>query len=100
MIAKLVHAEFVQGFIIHFKFADGVAGNIDLQDELWGEVFAPLRKPEVFQNFRLDTELNTVVWPTGADLAPEYLYERALAESGSVRDEQPHPTGRKPVTGS
>lgn len=51
---------------------------IDLQDELWGEVFEPLKDLDVFRCFRVDTELDTIVWPTGADLAPEFLYEHAI----------------------
>jgi hypothetical protein len=52
---------------------------------LWGEVFEPLKDLAVFQGFRLDTELNTISWETGADLAPEYLYERT-AQPGVAAD--------------
>ena len=52
---------------VWLKFADGLTGEIDLADHLWGPVFAQLRA---------DTELDTVVWPNGADFAPEFLYER------------------------
>ena len=48
---------------------------LDLEDQLWGEVFEPLRDLERFKDFRIDDELQTMVWSTGADLAPEYLYE-------------------------
>ena len=60
-------------------FDDGKGGVIDLEGELWGEVFEPLRDPALFRRFRLDEELETIVWPTGADLAPEFLYERAVS---------------------
>ncbi len=81
MIPQLESAEYVRGYTIHLKFTDGVEGDVDLTDELWGEVFEPLKNPDVFQEFRLDRELNTVAWPAGADLAPEFLYERAAAGS-------------------
>ncbi|MBI5503667.1 MAG: DUF2442 domain-containing protein, partial [Deltaproteobacteria bacterium] len=58
---------------------DGTEGEIDLENELWGEVFEPLRDPDQFKSFRLDSELQTIVWPNGADFAPEFLYERACA---------------------
>ncbi len=45
---------------------------------MWGEMFEPLRDPEYFQRFEVHADLNTLTWPNGADLAPEYLY-RAIA---------------------
>jgi len=79
MIPRIASAEYVGDFIIRFEFTDGTAGDVDFAEELWGEVFEPLRELSFFQQFRLDQELNTVVWPTGADFAPEFLHERALA---------------------
>jgi len=76
---KLVNAEYVGEYRIRVSFDDGKAGTIDMKNDLWGEVFEPLKEMSVFRNFRIDPELHTIVWPTGADLAPEYLYERAAA---------------------
>ncbi|MFH1111400.1 MAG: DUF2442 domain-containing protein [Planctomycetota bacterium] len=87
MTPKLEHAEYIRGYTIRLSFADGVAGEVDLSDELWGEVFEPLKSPPVFRAFRLDKELNTVSWPSGADLAPEFLYERATAACGNRKRE-------------
>jgi hypothetical protein len=74
---RLVSAEHVRDFILRLRFADGTEGEVDLSSEIWGEVFLPLQDPEVFRQFTLDHELNTITWPTGADFAPEFLYERA-----------------------
>jgi hypothetical protein len=79
MIPQIVSASYKRDYTIHVTFDDGLDGDVDLANELWGEVFEPLRDKAQFQNFRLDRELNTIVWPTGADLAPEFLYERASA---------------------
>jgi hypothetical protein len=76
MTPRLESAEYAGGYRIRLRFADGRAGEIDLANELWGEVFEPLRDESLFRRFRLDTELNTISWDTGADLAPEFLYER------------------------
>ena len=75
MTPKLESARYVGGYRLELTFEDGRVGEIDLEDELWGEVFEPLRDPDQFKDFRVDEELQTIVWSTGADLAPEYLYE-------------------------
>jgi hypothetical protein len=36
-------------------------------------VFAPLRDPLVFAQVAVDPETRTIVWPNGADFAPEFL---------------------------
>jgi Protein of unknown function (DUF2442) len=48
-------------------------GTVDLAGELWGEVVEPPRAPDYFARFAVD---QTLVWPNGADFAPEFLYER------------------------
>ncbi len=79
MTPKLKSATYLDGYKIEVSFSDGVTGIIDLENELWGEVFEPLKKLEIFKAFKLDPELKTIVWPTGADLAPEFLYQKAAA---------------------
>lgn len=79
MTPKLESAIYLEDYKIKVSFNDGVTGIIDLESELWGEVFEPLKELEVFQAFKLDPELKTIVWPTGADLAPEFLYQKAAA---------------------
>jgi hypothetical protein len=79
MTPQLKEAAYIRDYLIKLTFADGVEGVVDLKDELWGEVFEPLKKHELFRAFRLNAELNTIEWPTGADLAPEYLYGQAAA---------------------
>jgi hypothetical protein len=43
-----------------------------------GPMFRPLQDVEYFAKVAVDSELGTVVWPNGADLAPEVLHEQAL----------------------
>jgi hypothetical protein len=75
MTPRLARATYLRDYRIHVTFDDGREGVIDLEDELWSEVFEPLS--DVFRRFRMDAALDTIVWPTGADLAPEFLYEHA-----------------------
>jgi hypothetical protein len=41
-------------------------------------VFEPLADAAYFRQVRLDEELGTVVWPNGADIAPETLHAWAV----------------------
>jgi hypothetical protein len=36
-------------------------------------VFEPLKEVEYFRKFQVHPELRTIVWPNGADFAPEFL---------------------------
>jgi hypothetical protein len=56
-------------------FDNGVTKDVDLRGELHGEVFEPLRDPELFHQARVNPDTRTIEWPNGADLAPEFLYE-------------------------
>ena len=82
MTPRLCGAEYLREYKILVTFEDGKTGVVDLRHELWGEVFEPLRDVGLFRRFRFDPELDTIVWPTGADLAPEYLYENAAGGAG------------------
>ncbi len=73
---SVVDARYVSNYIIWFRFQDGSEGEVNLAGELWGKVFEPLKDFETFRNFRL-TEYGTIEWPNGADIAPEFLYEKA-----------------------
>jgi hypothetical protein len=76
MIPRVIDARHAGGYRVWLRFADGLTGEIDLEGELWGEVFEPLKDVAEFAKLRADAELDTVVWPNGADLVPEFLYEQ------------------------
>jgi len=79
MTPSLESAKYLSEYKIQVQFSDGFEGVIDLKNELWGEVFEPLQDINIFRAFEVDPELSTIVWSTGADLAPEFLYQRATA---------------------
>jgi len=56
-------------------FNDGKVKDVDLKDDLYGEIFEPLQNQEFFQQVKINPETKTVEWPNGADFAPEYLSE-------------------------
>ena len=75
MILHVIEAKYLHDYVIWLRFNDGAEGEIDLKDELEGEVFAPLKDLKKFKSFKVDSVLQTIVWDNGADLAPEFLHE-------------------------
>ena len=73
MYHDVIEARLLRDFVVWLRFRDGTAGEVDLKDELHGRLFGPLRDAELFKRFRVDSD--TLVWPNGADIAPETLYE-------------------------
>jgi hypothetical protein len=71
----VIEARYVADYVLWLRFRDGTAGEIDLRRELWGEVFEPLRDPAYFKTFTVHPEFHTLVWPNGADFAPEFLHD-------------------------
>jgi hypothetical protein len=76
MLAHVTDANYVAGYTIRLRFSDGAEGEIDLGGELHGPVFEPLRNTAFFRRFTVHPELRTLVWPNGADFAPEFLRAR------------------------
>jgi hypothetical protein len=63
---------------LRLTFSDGLTGDVDLSYlRSRGEIFRPLRDPRYFSKVHVDKEIGTIVWPNGADIAPETLYEKA-----------------------
>jgi len=73
---RLLEARCVRDFVLWLRFSDGTEGEVDLAGDLDGPIFEPLRDRAYFRTFVLHQELHTIVWPNGADMAPEFLYER------------------------
>jgi hypothetical protein len=66
-------AEYRGDFRIRVTFSDGSQNTIDFQHWLEGPMFEPLKDRVTFMRFFVDG--GTIVWPSGADIAPEALYE-------------------------
>lgn len=64
----------LEPYILHVSFSDGTSKSVNVEELLWGPVFVPVRNPEEFRHAYVDDVLETVAWPSGADLAPEALY--------------------------
>ena len=73
MILRIQMVEVVGPHRLKLAFNDGSHGEIDPRVLMSGPVFEPLYDPVYFAKAELDPLCGTVVWPNGADFAPEAL---------------------------
>lgn len=78
--------------MLHRTFADGLRGEVDGLDRMTGAVFEEARTIDGFARVALDPEAGTVVWPGGADLAPETPYARVRTGAWPERPNALHTT--------
>jgi hypothetical protein len=79
-------ARVVRHGVVELIFTDGLRGEVDILQQLWGPVFECARTPAGFAELTVDPEIGTIAWPGGADFAPDTLYERVRTGAW------PHPT--------
>ena len=65
----VIEVRYMHDYTVSIKFDDGTQGDVDISRSFKGPVFELLRD-------RVNPDLGTIVWPNGADVAPETLYER------------------------
>jgi len=76
-------------YTLRVGFDDATEQVIDFQPVLAGELFGPLRDLAVFNQVRIDPEVNTLVWPNGADFDPATLHDwPAHADALAARAKQ------------
>lgn len=75
MFLHVIDMNYLEGYKLRLTFNDGIVKDIDLEDELYGAVFEPLKDANFFRQAVINPETNTIEWPNGADFAPEFLYE-------------------------
>ena len=62
-------------YTLRVRFEDRTEQIIDFEPILHGQLFGPLRNPDEFGRVVLDTEIGTLVWPSGADFDPAMLHD-------------------------
>jgi hypothetical protein len=79
MFLEITQASYITDFKVSLTFNNGVEMTVDLEKELTGSAFTPLKDKEKFKKFAI--VFNTIEWENGADFAPEYLYELATFQN-------------------
>ena len=70
MFLHVDEANYITDYQLKLKFNNNETRTVDLKDELFGEVFEPLKDKQFFKDFFLSH--NTVEWKNGVDFAPEF----------------------------
>ena len=93
-IYKVRSVKIVAPFTLRVGFDDATEQTIDFRLVLAGELYGPLRDVSIFNQVKIDPEVHTLVWPTGADFDPAMLHDwpentKALAERAREWESQP-----------
>jgi Protein of unknown function (DUF2442) len=67
--------EIVFPYTLRVLFDDHSEQIIDFRPLLAGELYGPLRNLELFNQVRIDPEVQTLIWPNGADFDPATLHD-------------------------
>lgn len=83
---RISSVQVLDGFRVRLGFTDGSSGEVDLAPYLRGPVFEPLLSDrDLFCAVRVDPECETIVWPNGADMDPDVLYDLVHADGRGRR---------------
>ena len=74
-IYRVVSFAIVAPYTLRVTFDDTTTQVIDFAPILAGELYGPLRDASLFNQVRLDPEVQTLVWPNGADFDPATLHD-------------------------
>jgi hypothetical protein len=60
MMPKIIEANVEHDYVIHLRFADGTEGNVDLANQLYGEIFEPLKETDFFRKVQVHPDFHTL----------------------------------------
>ncbi len=62
-------------YTLQVRFDDNTEQSINFQPVLAGELYGPLQDLSLFNQVQIDPEVQTLVWPNGADFDPATLHD-------------------------
>jgi hypothetical protein len=90
----VVDASCLGAYKLKVRFENDEVRIVDLADHLDGAIFEPLKDPAFFQRMHVNHDIDTVVWPNGADFSPDFLYDIGVP-AGSGSQPRSEPLGRR-----
>ncbi len=80
MHLHITEVNYLSDYKVSVSFNNGESGVADLSSVVHNGVFKSLASQEKFAQVEIDRELETIVWPGGLDLAPEFVYFQAFKD--------------------
>jgi hypothetical protein len=74
-IYRVLTYEILGPYTLRIQFDDQSSQTIDFEPILRGAIYGPLRNLELFNQVHIDSEVQTLVWPNGADFDPATLHD-------------------------
>ena len=84
-IYRVISCQQTGSYQLRIGFDDSTEREIDFHPLLAGQIYGPLKRPELFAQVRIDSEVHTLVWPNGADFDPATLHDWPEHESAWLK---------------
>jgi len=76
MVQEVIDVEYLDGYRLEITFESGEKREVDIAGFVrFDGVFEPLSDLDYFQQVRVNPDIGTIMWPNGADLCPDVLYQ-------------------------
>lgn len=82
---RVKQVDYLKDYMIKLLFNDDQIKIVDLEDELWGSIYEPLKDINYFKQVTVDRDSITIQWPNGEDFSPDVLYELGVEEKTGKR---------------
>lgn len=87
MFLHITKARYIDNYKVEVQFNNGRKGIADLAGIIKGPIFETLTDKNYFSLLKVDPDLETITWPNGIDIAPEYIYFQAFKNDPKLQDQ-------------
>jgi hypothetical protein len=75
-IIEITKVKPMDNYTLFLRFSNGKSGKVNIAKLIpFKGIFKNLKEKRYFRTVLLNSDIGTICWKNGADLAPSYLYE-------------------------